>query len=195
MYFFKNAKDIMVLDEFKDIESRKMAKQMFNEFFYEYIKPIAEHYPINIRLKDYKIKRQKLKAISKRVYVSEMGEFMAFRPMVVYDNDMLINNLRTDTNVLTIEENIITKGYRDKKYEKEFYDFMKNLHPLFEKQLPESFYNISFKEIMMDNSLFDIFENLKKNEIEVFDVDVSGDSTKDVQMKMNSLINIHLFQS
>ncbi len=170
MYFFKNAKDIMVLDEFKDIESRKMAKQMFNEFFYEYIKPIAEHYPINIRLKDYKIKRQKLKAISKRVYVSEMGEFMAFRPMVVYDNDMLINNLRTDTNVLTIEENIITKGYRDKKYEKEFYDFMKNLHPLFEKQLPESFYNISFKEIMMDNSLFDIFENLKKNEIEVFGI-------------------------
>jgi len=31
---------------------------------------------------------------------------------------------------------------------------------------------------------------IKQNEIEVFDVDVSGDSTKDVQMKMNSLINI-----
>ncbi len=170
LYFLDSIKDTFVFDEFKDIGSKKMAKSEFDEFFEEYIKPIAKHYPVNFKLKDYKVKKQELKAKQKRVYISEIGDFVAFKPLVSYENDLLINILRADANIITKTEDKINIGYRDKEFEQEFYDFMKTLHPQFQKQFPEDFYHLSFDDMIKKYWFFDVFEKFKENEIEVFGI-------------------------
>ncbi len=170
LYFLDNVKDVFVVNEFKDLGSRRMVKSEFDYFFEEYIMPVAKYYPVNFKLKDFKVKKEKLKAKQKQIYISEIGDFVVFKPFISYDNDLLVNVLRQNANILSKTENTINIGYRDKKYEQEFYDFIKNLHPRFQKQFPEDFYNLSFDEMIKNYWFFDVFDKFKENEIEVFGI-------------------------
>jgi len=170
LYFLDNVKDVFVVNEFKKSGSKRMAKSEFDYFFEEYISPVAKYYPVNFKLKDFKVKKEELKAKQKQIYISEIGDFVVFKPFVAYDNDLLINILRQNANVLSKTEDTINIAYRDKEYEQEFYDFIKNLHPRFQKQFPEDFYNLSFDEMIKNYWFFDVFDKFKENEIEVFGI-------------------------
>jgi len=170
LYFLDNVKDIFVVNEFNNNGSKKMAKSEFDYFFEEYIKPVAKHYPVNFKLKDFEVKKQELKAKQKQIYISEIGDFVVFKPFVLYDNELLVNILRQNANIVSKNKSTINIGYRDKEYEQEFYDFIKNIHPRFQKQFPEDFYNLSFDEMIKNYWFFDVFDKFKENEIEVFGI-------------------------
>ena len=167
-YFIDSVKDALILKSYY-IENKitRTTKQNFNIFFDEIVKPIAQNYPIEIELSNFKTKTIKLEAKQKRLYISELGKFVIFKPFVLYDNNQSANILQHG-NIIEKRENTITTGYRDPIYEKEFYELFKNLHPNFKNQYREDFFHLKIDDLVKNYWFFEAFEKLKQNEIEVF---------------------------
>jgi len=116
------------------------------------------------------------------------------------DMEQVYNNILDEKDVLYVNSkkyieqynnNITIKLFSDLQYGKgeDKRDFFKRIG---EKVLSDQM----GEDIIVDNYIQLPSQLIKQNENDIFDVDVSGDSTEDVQIKMNSLMDvINKFQS
>ena len=170
IYFFKSYRDLLTFQEFKDTGLKKMVKTEFDNFFADFIKPVAEYYPVEFDLPGKEIVSQELKAKEKALYISEWENFVVFKPVVDYGDDRLVNILKPGRDYLSKEGERIEVGKRDKEYESSFETFLRSLHPAFEGQEEEEFFYLSVDEMMEDYWFFDAFERLKEEGVEVYGI-------------------------
>lgn len=166
-YFLKSIKDAFAILEYYKIDTQKTIKQDFDNFFNDYVNPIADYYPVEINLSEYKTITKKLEAKEKRIYISEIGKFVVFKPVVIYDENLSVNIL-THGNLIQKKDDRITVSYRDIPFEKEFYSLLKSFHPKFNKQFREDFLHLQIEDLTENYWFFDVFEKFKIHNIEVF---------------------------
>ncbi len=170
IYFLDTVKDAFILNEFELIDAKRISKTEFDYFFENYIKPISEHYPVDFFLPDYKINTSKMEVKHRRIYISELGNFVVFKPYIVYEDEQLINILQKNNKILSKKDKTIYVGERNTDFEHEFNEFIKELHPKFRKQFPEDFYHLTFDEMIDKYWFFDAFEKFKEHNIEVLGI-------------------------
>ena len=177
----------------------KVVKPDFDNFYEDVVKPIAQKFPVTMeKISGIKNSSVKLFPKEKQLYISEMGNFILFKPFVMYDDtrgtkdekrvtsensQSELNNpnseLRTPNSELLVEilnaanliekkENTITAFERDILYEQNFIAYMKTLHPQFENQFRSDFFHLSMEEMLRDNWFFSVFQKLKEANVNVF---------------------------
>ena len=145
----------------------KIIKSEFDAFFEDFIKPISKYYPVEFNLSNFKNSIKQMIAKEKRLYISELGNFVIFNLTVIYDDKISINAL-TSGNYIEKNKNTIKTSFRDAEFEKEFLDFFKSLHPKLKKQFREDFLHLQIDDLLENYWFFDAFEKIRKNNIEVF---------------------------
>ncbi len=167
-YFYDSYRDFLTLREFKDSGLKKMVKSEFDNFFADFIKPVAGYYPVEFDLPGREIISQELEAVEKAVYISEWEHFVVFKPVVDYGGERLINILKRGRECLSKNGERIEVGKRDREYEESFENFLRSLHPAFEEQNEEEFFYLSVDDMLENYWFFDAFEKLKEEGIEVY---------------------------
>jgi SNF2 family DNA or RNA helicase len=148
--------------------SIKMVNDHLSVFLDEYVIPLSQSFDIKFdQLSNYDMEELKVKPVKKKLYISGMGNFVLFKPVVEYEKNIDIELLKKGTPV-TINGHIIHKTIRDEKYEDEFDSFFRALHPSFGKQYPHEFYNLKVDQMIEKFWFFDAFEKLKAFDVEVY---------------------------
>ena len=168
LYFLNSVRDSLFLQDYKEVGKKKMIKSGFDDFFEDVIKPITKHYPVEFDLPNYEVNTENLIPKQKRVYISEVGDFVVFKPLVYYTNNQLINILNPNSNLISKTDKSIDIGVRDNEYEQEFYGFLKALHPKFQLQNSEEFYHLNIDEMVENYWFFEVFDRFKEEGIEVY---------------------------
>ncbi|MFA9388328.1 MAG: SNF2-related protein [Prolixibacteraceae bacterium] len=146
----------------------KMVKEHAAIFLEEYVVPLSKSFDIRIdQLTNYNMEELVVKPLKKKLFISGMGNFVLFKPVVEYEKNLEIEILRNGMPV-SVHGHIIHKAMRDKNYEDDFIDFIRSLHPLFEKQFPQEFYHLKVENMINKFWFFDAFEKMKQYEVEVY---------------------------
>ena len=105
----------------------------------------------------------------KTMYLSELDNFVLFKPFVKY-NDEIESNILADGELIHFENDSLKTYQRDVKLEKEYLDLVKSLHPNFKKQFRTEFLNLKINDLIDDQWILKAITELKKNDVIVYGV-------------------------
>lgn len=141
--------------------------ESFPEFFHQVIAPISQHLEVEFSNFDQPVVKKKLKHMEKSLYISEFDKFLLFKPVVKYKGKNEFNPLE-DGTAMSFEAGKVISKVRDQKWEQEFVDQLKSLHPKFKLQGHKGFFNLSLEEVVEGYWFLESFEVLKTAGIEVY---------------------------
>ncbi len=167
----------------------KCVKKDFDPFFEQIVKPISAGYPIEFsKMEEIKHQTISLKPQERQLYISELGSFILFKPVVAYDHEKTVN-IRENTSLLVKKENEIITFERDLEYEQEYLEFVAGLHPEFEKQRFNDFFFLPFTALTRNSWFFNVFEKITEEGISVFGIN----DLKSIQYSpFKASINTHI---
>ena len=153
---------------FKSNPLTKVVISEWDVFFEDVVKPIAQKFPLTMKkIQGVKTNSVKMKAVEKRIYISETGNFILFKPQVMYDNQKAVEILG-NAGIIEKQGDTITNYERDTAYEGELLNSIKTLHPKFAGQFRSDFFHLHAEEMLNDNWFFNAYEKLKSENINVF---------------------------
>jgi len=168
LYLIESKEDASLISEnILERTNVKTVKTNFKSFFNDYLKPISQKNKINFDTHSVNFINKEANEMKKQLYISELGKFVLFKPYVQYNNETLINILEYGS-IIELKENQIIETFRNKEFEKEYYQFFKSLHEKFENQFNENFFHIDFDEFVKNQWFLKAFEALSKFDVEVF---------------------------
>ncbi|MEA3451861.1 MAG: SNF2 helicase associated domain-containing protein, partial [Bacteroidota bacterium] len=168
IYFLNSIEDdLSIVNSLKLGETVKTIKNNFDTFFNDYVKPISKKYPLEIKLKSINVKEKNNLTTAKQVFISEVDKFVIFNLIVQY-NDSNKFSVFESGDVSGFNGNEIIKIERNNQLEQEFLEFFRNLHSNFKNQRMLDYFFLTYDDFLKDYWFFDIFEELKKQNIEVF---------------------------
>ncbi|MDA3818449.1 MAG: SNF2-related protein, partial [Prolixibacteraceae bacterium] len=169
LYAFENEHQSFELyRNIKKPQPLRIAKKHTEILLNEFLLPLAENIEVKFdNIENFEIKTMKLKPVSKRIYISGEGNFVMFKPVVEYQNEIEVEILKKGIP-LKINGQTIHQQIRDAGYEEEFETFFRSLHPQFQKQFPYEFYNLKAQQMIENYWFFDAFAKLQEVGIEVY---------------------------
>lgn len=168
LYFFPNKSEISQWNALQLMQNKLFATSKFDEVFEKHLKFIGKSKPISFtNFNSLEMKKKKINAVQKELYLTELDNFVIFRPFVRFDDDTLIE-AKTENANLTLSGNTITQKSFDEESTQSFLTLIENLHPKFQKQAMSSFYHLTYTEMMQNNAFLRIFRELSNEEIKVF---------------------------
>lgn len=139
-------------------------------FFEQIVQPIAEQFPIKIGdLSTLVTKETMLKAKRKRIYISDMDNYVLFEPAILYGKSKIIKIYRKG-DLIEKNEHTIDVLFRDSEKEQEFIQFMASLHPDFPSQTQHDFFFLRYDQLLEKDWFFTFFEKAHEEDIKVFGV-------------------------
>lgn len=136
-------------------------------FLDQMILPLSVNFNIDMsKATAYKTTVQNPNPQKRLIYISDMGDFVIFRPIVKYSGEHEQNILNGGERIVRANGQI-TRYARHREYEKDFNEIIKGLHPKFKRQFPEEFYHLKIDDMLEDTWFLEAFEILNKAEIEV----------------------------
>ena len=140
-------------------------------FLDQIVMPLSINFEIDMsRFNAIKNKKQPTNPDKRLLYISDMGEFVIFRPFVAYDTDHEQNILDGGDRIVRSNGQMTQYG-RDRAYENTFNQIIKDLHPKFKRQFPDQFYHLKFEDLIRDMWFIEAFEVLRKENIDVLGLD------------------------
>lgn len=137
-------------------------------FINDIVMPIAENYNVDMsKVKSMKKKKIKLKLKEKAIFVSELSNFVLFKPVVKY-NQEIEADLLDDKNIIKNNNGVIHEYIRDKDEEEKFNDILNSLHPDFKSMYRKDFYHLKFEQMIENYWFFDAYEKMKTENIKVY---------------------------
>ena len=118
------------------------------------------------KVKSYQLKQEEPKAMQKELYLSEVGNFVVFKPISLYGKDLRVESLCGGDPVKANGKRII-RQQRDREFEQEFIRQIRDLHPSFEKQNRSDFFHLSYEEFLDDQWFLKVFPKMQEYGIEV----------------------------
>lgn len=168
IHFFPNPQEIATWDSLMLMNEKKYSANKFPEVFEKQLQHIGKNKDIEFKkLKDFEVKKKKIKPIEKELYLTELDDFVIFRPYIRFDDDSLIE-AKTESASLSISGKTITQNNFDKQIALDFLSLIENLHSKFKKQKMASFHHLTYKEMMEGNAFLKIFNQLSEEGIKVF---------------------------
>lgn len=159
LYLVDSLTTVAALSEMSPDPIQKTFHEHKEVFIRKYALPLAEDFKINNLSTSVKEKKVTPKQFEKKLYISDMGQFVLFRPFVNYGAEMEINILKGGSKVFYANA-IITVVERNEDEEAEFLELIKKLHPKFGRQYPDEFFYLKIDDMMKNHWFFDAFEDL-----------------------------------
>ncbi|MEZ5198233.1 MAG: SNF2-related protein [Bacteroidales bacterium] len=167
LYLNKSISQSVLISQFAE-GKLAMVKSEADRFFDKYIKPLSKHCKINFKTNLFTYKEIVPKPLKKQVYLSEHNEYILFKPIVEYENNIHVY-AGSDGDILNKDsKNNIVRYIRNEDYENEFLEFIVGLHPQFVIQKHSGILNLEAESLLEDFWFFDAFEKMEKSGIEVF---------------------------
>lgn len=176
LFFIPNRQDAAHYENARKIDGKMISESMLPELFEKYLGHALRRSDVGFKnLKKYKMSTQTLTSVSKEIYLSEVGNFVLFRPFIRYENDYLMDALSQESQWEVSEEGIV-KTEQDTAMAEEFRAELREMYPEFKNQFNRTDYlHIGYKELLKDNLFVNLFAEFEKNEYKIFGVrDLKG---------------------
>lgn len=171
LFFIPNQQDTKHFESAKMLVDKMISTKMLPELFEKYLTHALRKSDVEFKnFKAYTVSNQVLTAVSKEIYLSEVGNFVLFRPFIRYENGYLLNALSQESQ-WEVDNHKILKTEQDNTLAEEFRDELHTLHPEFKNQFNRTDYlHITYNELLRNNLFLDIFATFEKNGYKVFGV-------------------------
>lgn len=168
-YLIKNLQDCNTIFYFYKTPKIQISNTKFDEFFEKFVKPLSQKHEI-IYDSNFNVSDMNLKNGKKQIFISEMNNFILFKPVIHY-KDLIDVEVLKDGNPSDYKQNKILNYKRETKIEQEFIEVFRALHPSFKNQFRSDFFHLNNNEFLDNYWFYKAFETLNKNKIEVFGIE------------------------
>lgn len=152
----------------RQVEGKGVYFDDFPDFFHSVITPLSREMEVKLNGFDFASTTTRLMKSEKHIYVSELGDFLLLKPIVTYE-DRKYNPFEKGNERVLLGNEIVTFE-RNEEEENEFISQIRSLHPSFERQGNQGFFNISMHDFVEGHWFLDAFESLKEFNIKVFGI-------------------------
>ncbi|MFN2424464.1 MAG: DEAD/DEAH box helicase [Cryomorphaceae bacterium] len=153
------------------IQSHKMrfAQNKLEEAFETFFKKLENAVEIQFEdMKTIQVKpEQELQALSREVYLSEVGNFVIFEPYVRYGEELVLP-ANHQPQLWELEDAGLQSHRLDPKAGRTLMETLKSVHPTFAEQRRSDFYHLSYKELLEQDVAIALFEKLREADIKIF---------------------------
>lgn len=105
--------------------------------------------------------------LKKAIYLSEFENFVIFKPVVIYAENVEQNILESGELIKIIGEEVYAYD-RDLAEEQAFLAYFKQLHPDFKNQNRDDFYHLHYTKLNTNNWLFDLVAELPAHNVTLY---------------------------
>ena len=156
--------ECMIGHVFDEIDERfQYAHSALHTVVKDFLSPLSKLIEIEYQ---FPIEETASSALSRKVYLSEVNDFLVLKLAVEYSFGE-VNVLESSDSIVT-QENKLRKYSRDRVYEDNFISLVTEQHPDLNNENDEDYFHLSFNELLRNAWYIDFFQVLKDNDIEVF---------------------------
>jgi uncharacterized Zn finger protein len=166
-YGFESVETAHNFQYFIENPSIKVSAKDLPSLMKNLIQPLSKMHKIHNKLN---LESREMIALSYRVYLKEMDNYLLIHPKAVYEGDKEVNILENEL-LLEPKDDTFEVLERDLDFENSQIEFLNSLHPEFHKQQPKGFYYLSFDEVLKNGWFFNFFSALKEQQTEVLGFD------------------------
>ncbi|HET7117571.1 MAG TPA: SNF2-related protein, partial [Hanamia sp.] len=130
----------------------------------EIIAPLKEKYPVEID-PSLQFESRKVEPVAQVMVAEYLNQYLMLIPQFVYEDKTVDYDEQTDIGVQQNDSFYLIE--RDRVAEKEFYEKLRLLNPVFVKQLQNPFYYLPFKDVMKGNWFLKTIRKLQNENITV----------------------------
>ncbi len=170
VYFLDSHCNINTYRLLLEVNGRKVMNEQFSSFYNTALKPFLSIHEIEFENMDIISEKVQLKKPTFQFYISEVSHFILLKPVVKYANDDQLFNLFERSHESEMDGQQLKVKVRDLKAEKKALSQFQTLHPKFEKQGNQGFFNLTSEEFIDGYWFLDAFEKLREWKAEVFGV-------------------------
>lgn len=174
IYFLASDVDVNHLKSARNIDGKMLSLNKLPKLFEQYLSFALKSSDVEfVNFKKYAVTNQTVQAVAKEIYLSEVGNFVLFRPFIRYENDYLMDAQESQWEV---SEDGIVQTEQDMEKAIEFRNELCEIYPAFKEQFSRTDYlHISYRDLLYDNAFSKIFGKLDEKSIKVFGVrDLKG---------------------
>ncbi|MEX2589429.1 MAG: SNF2-related protein [Chitinophagales bacterium] len=170
VYLFPNVEMALAFNYFKVNAVFKFQKEDIADFLQNMIIPLSENYPIRFNVKSDLFAMETAQKSSKRIYLSELSEYILFKPVLDYGQKE-VDVFHQGDAFFKDEKDKLKKLDRDFEEENFLMDFLLDAHESFRKRKHRDIFYLSVDEMTESGWFFNFFKQAKENEVEVFGFD------------------------
>ncbi|MEX0812564.1 MAG: SNF2-related protein [Chitinophagales bacterium] len=170
IYLFPNVEMALAFNYFKENAVFKFQKEDIADFLQNMIIPLSENYPIRFNVKSDLFAMETAQKSSKRIYLSELSEYILFKPVLDYGQKE-VDVFHQGDAFFKDEKDKLKKLDRDFEEENFLMDFLLDAHESFRKRKHRDIFYLSVDEMTESGWFFNFFKQAKENEVEVFGFD------------------------
>lgn len=118
-------------------------------------------------LSTFTLKTKDLQSVQKELYLKEIGDFIIFKPVVLYAGDIRVNALAPG-DTLEARGDTLHLGQRPKEKEAQFAEELRALHPDFQDQRRPDFFHLRRKQLLEDEWFLKAFPRMLEQDMAVY---------------------------
>lgn len=164
LLLFSSEQLLKILSFQKDRGFIQVLEQDFDKYFQELLVPMASFIQIKDTTGNLKESENTI-PLQKQLYISELNGLVLFKPQVKYADEAFSNPL-DQTAILDATSK--TLYLRDEDFEDDYVDFLRTLHPNFQKSGNQGLFYLTHDSFMKNLWFFKTYEQLKAHQIRVF---------------------------
>lgn len=146
-----------------------MAPAKFQERLSDWWLPLSKYCQLDFSsLSAFSIPQPKLKALKKELYLSELGQYIIFKPMVLYQSEHRVELLQAASELRQDEQGKFSMPERDMDFEQAYLDELRALHPDLATQNRPDFWYLTSKSFLKERWFLKAFAQLTEAEVSVF---------------------------
>lgn len=168
LYFSASPVEANHLELALKLGGSKMPQTRFAEIFTDHLAPLFRKYPLTVKGGEgLEVILQKQKVAARELYLSEMGNFVMFKPCLRYEDDTLVD-LLSEGEVWEADE----KGIRAKTHNAEeaeaYLKVLRGGHPDFTQQFRSDFFCLHYDALLDEQRFVHLFSHLRDAGVKVF---------------------------
>ena len=144
----------------------RVSPRQLPAYLEQVVKPLAQEFPVEFDQESMPHENVQLEPLQKRLYISELNQYVIFRPVMLYQGDREVNVLEDST--LFEGQDRLTLYDRDPEAEESFIRLLVSLHPSFKPATQQSFFYLSFQQMQQGYWFLKAFDTLKQHDVHIF---------------------------
>ncbi len=175
LYLLNYQEDAKHIHFVMNLEGKAVMENQFPIFFENYLKYAFKKHTVNLeKMKSYSLETKNPVSIGKELYLSEIGNFVLFKPFVRYQENLMLNIL-SEKSTWTLRDKKFLESQQNTGTVEEFKADLAEIHPTIMQQMRTDYLHLSYSELMRDNIFLDMFAAFEERQIKVFGVrDLKG---------------------
>ncbi|MCB1192255.1 MAG: DEAD/DEAH box helicase family protein [Leptospiraceae bacterium] len=144
----------------------KVHKSDMQSFIRDFVLPLQKKFEVTLP-EDFPVEEIETIQPKASIYVSDSGDnYLRIKPVYEYETTQV--EFDNNDSIINEKDGKFLSVVRDKFFESDFYNSIKNLHPDFEAQNGQPYFYISFEDALKDGWFFDFYNKIHKMDIPVY---------------------------